>query len=231
MLRSDGILYRTPSQPVLSRDGSSARWMLDSLRVTLTPRGAQLAAGCLLDVLGSFESRQLATYGLTGVPLLQGCVLAGGGRYRGALVRKEPKKHGSCKLIEGELDPTEPVVIIDDSISSGLSTWTCADRLEEAGFHVEGAVCLVRFRYEQGAAKLLARGLRVAAVFDIYSDFIRHMDGRGAVAGKPDQDVRRARHRPQQGPGGSAPCGAGTHRDRRVLEHRSCAGRPGHTRR
>jgi orotate phosphoribosyltransferase/AMMECR1 domain-containing protein len=176
MLRSDGILYRTPSQPVLSRDGSSARWMLDSLRVTLTPRGAHLAAGCLLDVLGSFESRQLATYGLTGVPLLQGCVLAGGGRYRGALVRKEPKKHGSCKLIEGELDPTEPVVIIDDSISSGLSTWTCADRLEEAGFHVEGAVCLVRFRYEQGAAKLLARGLRVAAVFDIYSDFIRHMD-------------------------------------------------------
>ncbi|HYB36473.1 MAG TPA: hypothetical protein VEF72_12360, partial [Mycobacterium sp.] len=78
MLRSDGILYRTLSQPVLSRDGSSARWMLDSLRVTLTPRGAQLATGCLLDVLGSFESTQLATYGLTGVPLLQGCVLAGG---------------------------------------------------------------------------------------------------------------------------------------------------------
>jgi len=92
------------------------------------------------------------------------------------LVRKEAKKHGSCKLIEGELDPTEPVVIIDDSISSGLSTWTCADHLEKAGFQVEGAVCLVRFRYELGVAKLLARGLRVAAVFDIYSDFIRHMD-------------------------------------------------------
>ena len=185
MLRGEGILYRTPSQPVLSRDGSSARWMLDSLRVTLTPRGAQLATGCLLDVLGSFESSQLATYGLTGVPLLQGCVLAGGGRYRAALVRKEPKKHGSCKLIEGELDPAEPVVILDDSISSGLSTWTCADRLEEAGFQVEGAVCLVRIRYELGVAKLLARGLRVDSVFDIYSDFIRHMDGEAPWPANP----------------------------------------------
>jgi orotate phosphoribosyltransferase/AMMECR1 domain-containing protein len=184
MLRSDGILYRTPSQPVLSRDGSSARWMLDSLRVTLSPRGAQLAAGCLLDVLSSFESRQLATYGLTGVPLLQGCVLAGGD-YRGALIRKEAKKHGSCKLIEGDLDPVEPVVIIDDSISSGLSTWTCADRLEQAGFQVEGAVCLVRFRYDLGVTKLVARGLRVAAVFDIYSDFIRHMDGEAPCPANP----------------------------------------------
>src|SRR5215212_629151 len=111
LLRRDAILHRSDEQPVLSRDGSSARWMLDSLSVSLTPRGAQLAAHCLLDKLGSFESRQLATYGLTGVPLLQGCVLLGGGRYRGALVRKETKKHGSLKIIEGKLDPAEPVVI------------------------------------------------------------------------------------------------------------------------
>src|SRR5882724_5879369 len=37
------ILYRSESQPVLSRDGSSARWMLNSLALTLTPRGAELA--------------------------------------------------------------------------------------------------------------------------------------------------------------------------------------------
>lgn len=177
MLRADGILYRSETQPVLSRDGSSGRWMLDSLRVTLTPRGGELAARCLLGVLDSFEGRQLATLGLTGVPLLQGCVLHGCGRFRGALVRKEAKSHGSLKIIEGELDKAEPVVIVDDSISSGLSMWTCADRLEEAGFHVEGCVCLVRFRYELGTAKLLERGFRVASVFDIYEDFIRYMDG------------------------------------------------------
>lgn len=177
LLLRDGILYRSETQPVLARDGSSGRWMLDSLCVTLTPLGGELAARCLLEVLQSFESRQLAAYGLTGVPLLQSCLLHGGGRYRGALVRKERKAHGSLKLIEGQLDKSEPVVIIDDSISSGHSTWSCADRLEEAGFQVEGAVCLVRFCYERGTVKLLERGYRVAGVFDIFEDFIRRMPG------------------------------------------------------
>src|SRR5688572_8608602 len=81
LLRRDGILHRSDEQPVLSRDGSSARWMLDSLAVSLTPRGAELAAHCLLRTLAPFEGRQLATFGLTGVPLLQGCVLEGRGRY------------------------------------------------------------------------------------------------------------------------------------------------------
>ena len=151
--------------------------MLDSLAVTLTPRGAELAARCLLRVLESFEGRQLATYGLIGVPLLQACVLHGKGAYSGLLVRTERKPHGSRKLIEGRLDPTSPVVMIDDSICSGFSMATCADRLEEAGLEVEGAVCLVRFNYDEGPFDLLDRGLRVASVFDIYTDFIAEMEG------------------------------------------------------
>ncbi|MCA1591648.1 MAG: hypothetical protein LC754_03160 [Acidobacteria bacterium] len=94
MLRAQGILHRSETQPVLSRDGSSARWMLNSLAVTLAPRGAELAGRCLLELLHRFDGRQLATYGLTGVPILQSCVLQSGGRYRGLLVRKERKKHG-----------------------------------------------------------------------------------------------------------------------------------------
>jgi len=170
LLRRDGILHRTDEQPVLSRDGSSARWMLDSLPVTLTPRGGALAARALLRLLERFEGRQLATLGLTGVPLLQGCVLLGGGRYSGVLVRKERKPHGSLKLIEGPPDPDEPVVLVDDSISSGHSMLTCARVLREAGFEVEGAVALVGFGYDRGPARLVEAGLRVAIVFDIYAD-------------------------------------------------------------
>lgn len=177
LLRRDAILHRSEGQPVLARDGSPARWMLDSLAVTLTPRGAELAARALLRTLTRFEGRQLATFGLTGVPLLQGCVLQGNGRYSGVLVRKERKAHGSLKLVEGRLDTTEPVVMIDDSISSGHSMLTCARRLEEAGFQVEGGVCLVRFGYDRGTARMVEAGYRAATVFDIHEDFIRFMDG------------------------------------------------------
>ena len=162
--------------------------MLDSLSVTLTPRGADLAARCLIELLEGFESRQLATYGLTGVPLMQGCILHGAGHYRGALVRKERKRHGAMKLIEGRLDPSYPVVVVDDSISSGYSMLECARRLEAAGFEVEGGVCLVRFDFDQGPARMLESGYRIAAVFDIWEDFIRHMDGEVPYPLNPTKD-------------------------------------------
>jgi orotate phosphoribosyltransferase len=114
MLVKQGILYRTETQPVLSRDGTSARWMLDSLAVTLNPRGAELAGRCMLELLKQFDGRQIATYGLTGVPILQSCILQSEGRYSGLLIRKERKKHGSLKLIEGRIDTQEPVILLDD---------------------------------------------------------------------------------------------------------------------
>src|SRR5688572_3423401 len=107
LLLHDGILHRSESQPVLSRDGSSARWILDSLSVTLQPRGAELAGRTIAALLEHFDGRQLATYGLTGVPLLQSVLLQSRGRYRGLLVRKQQKPHGSLRRIEGPIDPDE----------------------------------------------------------------------------------------------------------------------------
>jgi orotate phosphoribosyltransferase len=176
LLLRQGILHRSPTQPVLSRDGTSARWMLDSLSVTLTPRGAELAGRCLLKLLERFDGRQLATYGLTAIPILQSCVLQSGGRYTGLLVRKERKQHGSLKLIEGPIDPDEPTILIDDSISSGTCMTEGSERLEEAGLRVEGGVALVRFGWYGGYALMQERGYHVEAVYDIWDDFIHRMD-------------------------------------------------------
>jgi orotate phosphoribosyltransferase len=177
MLLKRGILYRTDTQPVLSRDGTSARWMLDSLAVTLNPRGAELAGRCMLELLKRFDGKQVAAYGLTGVPILQSCILQSGGRYRGLLVRKERKKHGSLKLIEGRIDPDEPTIIIDDSISSGMSMEEGCKVLEEAGLRVEGGVALVRFGWYGGYALMQERGYHMEGLYDIWEDFMTRMEG------------------------------------------------------
>jgi orotate phosphoribosyltransferase len=175
LLQRGAILYRSESQPILSRDGTSARWMLDSLAVTLSPRGAELAGRCILELLKRFDGRQIATYGLTGVPILQSCILQDN-RYRGLLVRKERKQHGSLKLIEGVIDPNEPVILIDDSVSSGTCMTEATERLEAAGLRVEGGICLVRFGWHNGYALMQERGYHMEAVYDIWTDFIAHMD-------------------------------------------------------
>src|SRR5260370_1616015 len=133
MLRRSGILHRSPTQPVLSRDGTSARWMLDSLAVTLSPRGAELAGRCMLELLRRFDGRQIATYGLTAIPILQSCILQAGDRYSGLLIRRERKQHSSLKLIEGPIDPDEPTILLDDSISCGMSMEDGTERLEQTG--------------------------------------------------------------------------------------------------
>ena len=177
LLLERGILRRTESQPVLSRDGTSVRWMLDSLAVTLTPRGAELAGRLVLDKLEKFDGRQLATYGLTAVPILQSAVLQSGGRYHGLLVRSDRKPHGSQKLIEGQIDPDEPVIVIEDSIASGISALAGIEKLEAAGLRVEGCVTLVRFGWEGGCSEFAERGYHVESIYDIFADFMARMDG------------------------------------------------------
>ncbi len=175
MLRRSGILHRSPTQPVLSRDGTSARWMLDSLAVTLSPRGAELAGRCMLELLRRFDGRQIATYGLTAIPILQSCILQSGDRYSGLLIRRERKQHGSLKLIEGPIDLDEPTILLDDSISSGMSMEEGTERLEQAGLRVEGGIGLVRFGWYGGYALMQERGYHMEAVYDIWDDFIYHM--------------------------------------------------------
>lgn len=180
LLASAGVLRSTPSQPIRWPDGSPARWMLDSLRVLLTSRGAELAGRCLLHLLGRFESPQIATFGTTAIPLLQSCVLLSGGRYRGLIIRREPKR-GAGRIVEGDFDPSQPVVIIDDSVSSGSAMFESITRLSAVGLRVEGGVCLVRFGWLGGVSRLEERGLHMEALFDAARDLSPLVDGLTAL--------------------------------------------------
>ena len=120
---------------------------------------------------------RFSTYGLTGIPILESCIVQSGGRYRGLIVRKERKQHGSLKLIEGRIDPDEPTILIDDSISSGMSMEEHCKILESAGLRVEGGIALVRFGWYGGYAMMQERGYHVASVYDIWDDFMTRMEG------------------------------------------------------
>src|SRR5258707_12712291 len=113
----------------------------------------------MLELLRRFDGRQIATYGLTAIPILQSCILQSGDRYSGLLIRREREQHGSLKLIEGPIDLDEPTILLDDSISSGMSMEEGTERLEQAGLRVEGGIGLVRFGWYGGLAVLHVAGL------------------------------------------------------------------------
>ncbi len=74
------------------------------------------------------------------------------------LVRKESKKHGTMKFIEGLAPDSDlDVVIIDDVCTSGGSTKIAIQHAREAGLRVLGAICLVD--REEGAREAIENEL------------------------------------------------------------------------
>ncbi|MBM3774614.1 MAG: orotate phosphoribosyltransferase, partial [Acidobacteria bacterium] len=72
------------------------------------------------------------------------------------LVRKEAKKHGRQRYLEGIEDPRGlDAVIVEDVCTTGESSITAVRLSREAGMNVLGAICLVD--REQGARANLER--------------------------------------------------------------------------
>ena len=61
-------------------------------------------------------------------------------------VRATPKKHGLENLVEGDIKPGQKVVVIEDLISTGLSSLSAVEALRSAGCEVLGMFAI--FTYE-----------------------------------------------------------------------------------
>ncbi len=73
---------------------------------------------------------------------------------KGFLIRKEPKKHGLFKWIEGPvLEPGTKVVIVEDVITTGGSLLHAIHKAKEVGLDVVHSIVLVDRRIEKSPAE------------------------------------------------------------------------------
>src|SRR3954471_13194890 len=158
LLRRDAL--RTGTFTLAS--GRTSHYYVDGRRVTLSAEGAALIGAGVLDLLAD-RPEVAAVGGLTlGADPIVGATLAvaaarGLDHWRGFLVRKEAKGHGTGKLIEGPLEPGSAVVVVDDVATTGGSSLQAVDAVEAFGCRVARVVAVLD-RLE-GAAACAARGL------------------------------------------------------------------------
>ena len=81
-------------------------------------------------------------------------------------VRKAAKEHGAGKRIEGNFQPGDRVVVVEDVITSGGSALTAAAAVAEAGGEVLGIVSLVD-RLQGGRESLEESGYEVVTITTI----------------------------------------------------------------
>lgn len=78
---------------------------------------------------------------LGSVPLAAALSLATGIPY--VMVRKEKKDHGTGKLIEGDLNPGEKVLVVEDVVTTAGSSIAAIKTLRENGAVVETAMSVI----------------------------------------------------------------------------------------
>jgi orotate phosphoribosyltransferase len=63
-------------------------------------------------------------------------------------VRASAKEHGTGKLIEGEINPGQRVVLVEDLISTGKSSIQAINTLRDAGYEVAGLAAIFSYGFD-----------------------------------------------------------------------------------
>ncbi|MFO7981475.1 MAG: orotate phosphoribosyltransferase [Candidatus Aminicenantes bacterium] len=140
--------------------GRKSSYYIDAKMTTLDPEGADLVARFILEKIKSYKVDAIGGYTLGADPIVSAvAVLSFQTKHPlpAFIVRKESKKHGEMKMIEGPFKPGWKVVVVDDVVTTGGSTLKACRAVEQAGGKVEMALTIVD-RLEGGRENLEKAG-------------------------------------------------------------------------
>lgn len=148
--------------------GKKSDYYIDAKQVTLTPEGMTLIGRIILDILKdeAFDAIGGLTIGADPIVAAVGVVSYLQNKpVQTFIVRKEPKKHGLQKFIEGPvLKPNSKVVIVDDVMTSGSSALKAIEAVQSAECEVVKVVALVD-RLEGARENLARRNYELIPIF------------------------------------------------------------------
>ncbi|PSQ62978.1 MAG: orotate phosphoribosyltransferase [Bacteroidetes bacterium SW_11_64_17] len=161
-------LVRREDELITDPRGQPIGWLLDTRVPTLDGDLFTEVGMVLAERLRERGAFQIVGYGFGAHPLVCSVLsVDDGDGFKGGLVREARKEHGRRRLVEGPIDPDEPVVMVDDIINSGRSASEALTLLRGADFTVEGLLTLFNFTWSSGQARIEAEGLWVDSLLDL----------------------------------------------------------------
>jgi orotate phosphoribosyltransferase len=135
--------------------GATAQYYVDAKRAILRRPGFVALGELLAERVRAWDAT--AVGGLTmGADAVACAALAGGADVKAFFVRKEAKRHGLARRIEGPLlAPDDRCLVVEDVVSTGGSTVQAIEALQDAGHRICGVVSVLD--------RLAGGGERIAA--------------------------------------------------------------------
>ncbi|AMV10390.1 MULTISPECIES: orotate phosphoribosyltransferase [Geobacillus] len=112
-------------------------------------------------------------------------------------VRSQAKAHGKGKQIEGQAEPGQRVVVIEDLISTGGSSLAAVRALKEAGCEVLGVAAIFTYGLEKAKQAFAAENLPAYTLTD-YNTLIETAVRLGAVSEHDLATLRQWRENPEE---------------------------------
>jgi orotate phosphoribosyltransferase len=143
-------IHAFAEREVTLSSGARSNFYIDCKKVSLDAEGAFLVGQLYRRVIDDVAPDAGAVGGLTlgADPLAAAVAIASfhaGRPLHSFIVRKEPKGHGTGQWLEtaARVDPTRPVVVLEDVVTTGASTIKAIERARASGLTVAAVVALV----------------------------------------------------------------------------------------
>jgi orotate phosphoribosyltransferase len=143
------------------RSGRTSTYYLDKYRFETQP-DILAELGRLFAARVEPGTTRLAGAELGGVPLVVATALASG--LPCVFVRNARKEYGTARLLEGQLDPEDRVMLVEDVATTGGQVLEAARVVEQAGARVLKIVAVID-RQEGAAERIQAAGHRFESLF------------------------------------------------------------------
>lgn len=146
--------------------GRLSRYYVNCKPTTLSPRGMFLTGHLVFEAIKSSGVRGVGGLTFGADPIAVATAFASELNHQpiqAFSIRKTRKDHGIIRWLEGDIQPGEPVAIIDDVATTGGSTIKAIQRAREEGLDVVKAVILVD-RQEGGLDNIREHVADVTAV-------------------------------------------------------------------
>jgi len=162
-LRSEKPIFRLSS-------GEMSNFYFDLRLATLSPEGQYLIGNVVLQKMDELGLKPKAIGGLTmgADPISTAVAFAShlkGEPIEAFVIRKEPKAHGTMKQVEGNVEEGDPVVILDDVLTTGKSTIKAIEAARAAGLKILAAIVLLDRGEHEGKANVEQTGARLYSIF------------------------------------------------------------------
>ncbi|MFQ3575905.1 MAG: orotate phosphoribosyltransferase [Cytophagales bacterium] len=165
-----GAVKLSPKEPFTWASGWKSPIYCDN-RVTLSyPELRTLIKNGLVSLFET-QFKHLGATAIAGVAtagIPQGALLAEALDLPFGYVRPKPKEHGTGSLIEGRFDKKDKIVLVEDLISTGLSSLKAAQALRNEGYEPIGMLAIFSYGFEIASQNFLNANLPLHYLSDYH---------------------------------------------------------------